>query len=408
MIEPIQHFFENSSMMLRIAMVFTLVLLAPVLFQKMRLPGVLGLILAGLLFGPWGLQLFRENGEVLIVFAALGKLFLLFFSGLDIELDALRKNMGKALRLAVLSFMIPSLAGVALGLIFGYNMLSSLMIAVLFSSHSIIAYPILARLGLQKHEPVSVTIAATAITDIASLLLLAICLPIHTTGFLIGPFLLQLVYIIAFVPAIVFGFKWLGKIAFKRLGEDPAQQMIFLLAIIGLSAQVAQMVNIEPIIGAFLAGLAVSTTLPDTGVRAQLETLGNTLFVPAFFISLGILIDPAVVTETIRNHFGLVASVTLVVLLTKFFSAWIAGKGMGYGVNDRVLVTSLTLPQVSSTLAVAFVAYESLNAQGERLIDESLLNSILVLMVVSAVVGSILTEWIAKRIAAATDEVTVK
>ena len=385
--------------MMRVVIVFGLVLIVPVMFEKLRLPGVLGLIVVGLVFGPWGFHLFKENAPTLVIFATLGKLLLLFFSGLDIELDVLKKNIGKAIGLAALSFLIPAVAGMALGLTFGYDILTSLMIAVLFSSHSIITYPILVKLGLQKHEPVTVTIAATALTDIASLVLLAICLPIHTTGFLIGPFLLQITYIVAFIPVIIFGCRWLGKKVFKRLGEDPAQQMIFLLVVIGISAEAADLVNIEPIIGAFLAGLAVGTTLPNIGVRAQLETLGNTLFVPAFFISLGILIDPAVLVATIRDHFALVSAVLIVVLGTKLLAAWLAGKSMNYSVDDRILMGSLTLPQVSSTLAVAIVAYESMNARGERLIDESILNSILVLMVLSAIIGSVWTERVARRIA---------
>lgn len=384
--------------MMRFVLFFSLILLAPRIFQKLRLPGVLAFIFVGVLFGPEGFHLFKEKGEVLIIFATLGKLLLLFFSGLDIEIAVLKKNLGKSLRLAALSFTIPALAGIALGLLFDYSFMTSLMIAVLFSSHSIIAFPILAKLGLTKHEPVSVTIGATAITDISSLLLFAICLPIHTIGFSIGPFLLQILYIAGFIPIIIFGFKWLGKVAFKRLGEDPSQQMIFLLLVVGISSQVAEMVNVEPIVGAFLAGLAVGATLPNIGVRTQLDTLGNIMFIPSFFISLGILIDPVVVIQTIQEHFALVVSVIFLVVISKSLAAWLAGKKIGYTVNDRILIGSLTLPQVSSTLAVALIAYESMNANGERLIDEPLLNSILVLMVVSAVVGTILTEWIAKRI----------
>jgi Kef-type K+ transport system membrane component KefB len=398
MIESLQNFFESSSMTMRFVLIFSLILLTPRLFQKLKLPAVLALIFIGVLFGPKGMHLFKENGQVLLIFAMLGKLLLLFFSGLDIEIDVLKKNLGKSLQLAALSFTIPALGGIVLGLLCDYSFMTSLMIAVLFSSHSIIAYPILARLGLTKHEPVSVTVGATAITDITSLVLFAICLPIHTTGFEVGPFLLQIIYIVGFIPIIIFGFQWLSKTVFKRLGEDAAQQMIFLLLVVGMSAQVAEMVNVEPIVGAFLAGLAVSTTLPNIGVRTQLDTLGNTLFIPSFFISLGILIDPVMVIQTVREHFALVVSVILVVMSSKVLAAWIAGKKIGYNVNDRVLIGSLTLPQVSSTLAVALIAYESMNTHGERLIDEPLLNSILVLMVVSAVIGTILTEWTAKRI----------
>ncbi len=400
MLDQIQHFFDGSSMMVRFVFVFGLVLLAPKIFEKLKLPGILSLIFVGLLFGPRGLHLFREGGEILVFFATLGKLLLLFFSGLDIELDVLKKNLSKSIWLAAMSFTLPALAGIIVGLVFGYGWMTAIMIAVLFSSHSIIAYPILVNLGIAKYEPVSVTIGATAITDIASLLLFAICLPIHTTGFSIGPFLLQILFIVVFIPATIFGFKWLGKVIFKKLGEDPAQQLIFLLLVVGIASQGAELVNIEPIVGAFLAGLAVSTTLPDKSIRTQLDTLGNTLFIPAFFISLGVLIDPVTVYQTVRDHFFLVVSVVLAVVLSKFLAAWLAGRKFEYSKNDWQLMGSLTIPQVSSTLAVALVAYESMNAKGDRLIDEVLLNSILVLMVVSAIAGTIITQRISNRIVA--------
>lgn len=400
MLSTIREIFEGASPMIRFVVVLALILLAPRLFQKFKLPGVLGLISVGVIFGPNGLHLFEENGKVLLLFALLGKLLLLFFSGLDIELEVLKKNLKKSILLAAFSFVIPALGGFLLGIIFDYSFMTSLMIAVLFSSHSVdISYPILSKLGLTKDEPVAVTIGATAITDIASLILFAICLPIHTTGFSPGPFILQLIFIAGFIPIMIIGFTWLGKKVFKHLGEDAAEQMIFLLLVVGSSAGVAELVNVEPIVGAFLAGLAVSSTLPDLGVRTQIDTLGNTLFIPAFFISLGILIDPIVVLQTIQNHFMLVLSIVLTVIITKVLAAWLAGKKFNYSLLQRSLIGSLMTPQVSSTLAVALVAYESFNAAGERLIDSAVLNSILVLMVVSAVAGTVATEFFGSRIA---------
>jgi len=399
-LDIIREIFEDASPMMRLVVALALILLAPRLFQKFKLPGVLGLIFVGLIFGPHGFHLFKENGQVLILFALLGKLLLLFFSGLDIELDVLRKNLKKSMTLAAFSFILPATGGFLLGIMFDYGFMTSLMIAVLFSSHSVdISYPILSKLGLTKEEPVAVTIGATAITDIASLILFAICLPIHTTGFYVGPFLLQLLFIVGFIPLIIYGFSWLGKTVFKRLGEDAAEQMIFLLLVVGSAAGVAELVNVEPIVGAFLAGIAVSRTLPDKGVRSQIDMLGNTLFIPSFFISLGILINPIIVIQTIQNHLALVFAIVFTVIVTKILAAWLAGTRFNYSTLQRAIMGSLITPQVSSTLAVALVAYESTNATGERLIDEAILNSILVLMVVSAVAGTVATEFIGKRIA---------
>jgi len=400
MLDFLRDFFDSSSPMMRIVFSFSLILLAPRLFERFKLPGVLALIFVGVLFGPRGFHLFSENGQVLMMFALLGKLLLLFFSGLDIEFDILKKNLKKSLLVAAFAFTLPAIAGITVELAFGYSIMTSVMIGILFSSHSVIGYPILTKLGLAKEESVAVTIGATAITDISSLIVFAICLPIHTTGFLIGPFLLQILYVIVFIPAALYGFNWWGKTTFKHLGEDSSQQMIFLLLVVGISAGVAELLHIESIVGAFLAGLAVSSTLPNVNVRKQLDTMGNTLFIPAFFISLGVLIDPVIVIQTMKEHLLLVIAVVAAVVITKFLSAWLAGAKFGYSTKHRILMGSLMLPQVSSTLAVALVAYESVNYAGENLIDEALLNSILVLMVVSAIVGTVITDQVGERIAA--------
>lgn len=399
MIDYIQQAFEGLSPLVRFALAFALVLLAPRIFERFRLPGVLALIAIGIGFGPRGLHLFRENGEVLMIFALLGKLLLLFFSGLDIEIDDLKKNIRKSLLLAGFSFFLPLIGGIVLGFVFDYGFLTSLMIGILFSSHSVIAYPILINKGIAKREAVAVTVGATAITDIASLIMFAICLPIHTTGFVWSAFLLQLVFIVAFIPGVIICFRWLGNNVFKRLGDDPAQQLIFLLLVVILAAQGAELVNMDSIVGAFLAGLAVSSTLPNKGIRGQLETLGNTLFIPAFFISLGVLIDPNTVLQTVREHLGLVVGVSGTLVVTKILAAQGAGALLKYDAMSKKLIGSLTIPQVSSTLAVALVAYESLNASGERLIDSALLNSILVLMVVTSLAGTILAQRFAIKMA---------
>lgn len=401
MIDDVQLAFDGLSPLVRFALAFGLVLLAPRIFERFRLPGVLALIAIGVAFGPRGLHLFRENGEVLMIFAILGKLLLLFFSGLDIEIDDLKKNIRKSLLLAGFSFSLPLIGGIVLGFAFDYGFLSSLMIGILFSSHSVIAYPIMINAGVAKREAVAVTVGATAITDIASLIMFAICLPIHTTGFVWSAFFIQLIFIVAFIPGVIISFRWLGNNVFKRLGDDPAQQLIFLLLVVILAAQGAELVNMDSIVGAFLAGLAVSSTLPNKGIRGQLETLGNTLFIPAFFISLGVLIDPNTVLQTVREHFGLVVGVSGTLVVTKILAAQWAGAWLKYDGISKKLIGSLTIPQVSSTLAVALVAYESMNAAGERLIDSALLNSILVLMVVTSLLGTILAQRFAIKMAAA-------
>jgi Kef-type K+ transport system membrane component KefB len=234
-------------------------------------------------------------------------------------------------------------------------------------------------------------------TDIASLLVLAVCIPIHKSGFALGTFALQVLQLAVYVPAVVLGLGWTARKLFARKPTKEGQFALMLL-LVAVAAVGAEAINLEDIIGAFLAGLAVNTATRDSEAKHDLEFIGNHLFIPVFFMTIGFLIDLRTFANTLVTHFWLVAGIVGGLIGAKFLAAEAARRLFGYTRDEGLTMWSLSLPQVAATLAAALVAYETTNAAGERLIGEPVLNSVIVLLVVSSVLGPILTERYASRL----------
>jgi Kef-type K+ transport system membrane component KefB len=384
-------------LLVRFAIFMAIFLLIPPLCRRMRVPPVVGLLLAGVALGPSGLHALTKAGSVVTVFGEIGKLLLMFFAGLEIDLSQFRRTARRSLAFGFLTFAIPQIVGTGVGLIAGYGWLPAVLIGSLMASHTLLGFPIVQRMKLVTDEAVAVTIGGTIFTDLTSLLVLAICLPIHTAGFSTGGFVLQIVEMVAFILFAVAGLGSLGHWLLERMGNAKDKQVTLILLMIAGAGIAAEAINLEPIIGAFLAGLAVNRALHHRGAREELEFLGHTLFIPMFFVSIGFLIDVRVFLQTLVGRPGMVAGIVGGLIGSKYLAAKLTQRLYGYSRAQGGLIWSLSLPQVAATLATAIVAYDTKNAAGVRLIDEPVINTVLVLVVVTSVLGPVLTEYFGRR-----------
>jgi Kef-type K+ transport system membrane component KefB len=384
----------------RFAIALLLFLTIPPLCKRIRLPAAVGLLLAGVVLGPSGLHIAPEHGEVAHFFADVGKLLLMFFAGLEIDLDQFLRIRNRSLTFGFATFFFPMLAGITVGLAFGYGWIGALLIGSLLASHTLLGFPIVQQLGLVRNEAVTVAIGATVFTDVASLLVLAICIPIHTTGFSASTFALQLVQLAVYVPVILFGLSAAAGYLMKRFEGSKEGQFLVMLLAVTVAAIGAEAIHLEGIVGAFLAGLAINRAVQHSEAKKELEFLGNSLFVPMFFVVVGFLINLRVFLETLVSHVPLVSSIVLGLIASKWIAAFISQKVLRYSRDEGLIMWSLSLPQVAATLAAALTAYQAMAADGSRLIDEPVLNSVIVLMVVTSVLGPVLTEIFGRRLAA--------
>jgi Kef-type K+ transport system membrane component KefB len=330
-------------------------------------------------------------------FAEIGKLLLMFFAGLEIDLSQFRRTGARSLVFGLLTFSIPMITGAGVGVLGGYGWLAAVLIGSLMASHTLLGFPIVQRLKLVTDEAVAVTIGGTVFTDLMSLLVLAVCLPIHTSGFSISAFAIQIGELVAYVLVVFVGLSTFARWLIERVGDSKERQVTLILLILALAGFGAEVINLESIIGAFVAGLAINRALKHSEAKEQLDFLGNTLFIPMFFVSIGFLIDVQVFLKTLVERSGLVVGIVGGLIAAKFVAAQLTQRLYGYSRSEGHLIWSLSLPQVAATLAAAIVAFQTKNAAGARLIDESVINTVLVLVVVTSILGPVLTEYFGRQ-----------
>lgn len=269
------------------AVLLAVILTVPILFERLRLPGLVGLLAAGVALGPNGLHLLHTKLPAMQLLSDIGLLCLMFVAGLEVDIAQFRKKKHRSAGFGSLTFLMPMIAGTLVGRLFGFDWNASILIGSLLASHTLLAYPIVSRLGVVGNEAVIVTIGATIFTDIGALLVLAVCVGIHAGDFTIVKLLTLLVSLIVYTAVVLFGFDWAGREFFRRTGDREGNQFLFVLLAVFLASLGAQLIGVEKIIRAFLAGLAVNDVVGEGPVKEKVVFVGNVLFIPIFFVDLG-------------------------------------------------------------------------------------------------------------------------
>lgn len=360
---------------------FVIVLLAPIIFNKIRIPSLIGLIIAGAVIGPYGVGLMLRDSNMIMLGNA-GLLYIMFLAGIEIDVAEFRKNSAKSLVFGMLTFSIPMIIGTFAGLyLLNLTLISSILLASMFASHTLVAYPIISKLGAGKNRAVTVAVGGTMITDTLALLVLAIIVSMNE-GQVTPAFWTQMTLsLILFSLVVVFLFPIVGRWFFKKF-HDSTSQFIFVMTMIFLGGFLAELAGIEAIIGAFLAGLSMNRLIPHvSSLMNRIGFVGNAIFIPIFLISVGMLIDyHAFVTgfETLK----VAVVMTVVAILAKFLAAWVTQKIYGYTKAERMLIFGLSNAQAAATLAAIMVGHRV------GLLDDSILNGTIVMILVTCTVAS--------------------
>ena len=395
---------QSLPLLVKFAVALAVIVIVPQVSRRVRLPSVVGLLLCGVLFGPYGLGLVGKNRPIADFLAELGKLMLMFSAGLEIDLELFRRVQRRSMIFGLITTSLPLILGTLVGFIYGYRTIAAIVIGSLLASHTLLAAPIIARLGEIKLEPITVTYGATMMSDTLSLIVFAICASTFQRGFTVSRLAIQLLEIALFVPLILLGLSRLGAYLLKKVEDDESAYFAIMLAVVVVASLLAQAINLPGIVGAFLSGLALNAAVQQKAAKKDLEFIGGSLLIPIFFIATGFLINPTALVSTVRNNFVLVSAIIGALMLGKFVAATIAARAFGYSRDARMTVWSLTLPQVAATLAATLVAYQTFNPVHQRLLDDRMLNVVLVLMLVTSILGPILTEHYAPRLVEQTQE----
>ncbi len=373
------------------AVLLVVILAVPPVFERLRLPGLVGLLAAGVVLGPNALQLLNTKSETMSLLSDIGLVYLMFVAGLEVDMEQFRRTKNRSIGFGSFTFAIPLIMGTLVGRLFNFDWNASILIGSLFASHTLLAYPIVRRLGVVNNEAVTVTIGATIFTDIGALLVLAVCIAINAGEFSPLRLAILLGSLAIYSAAILFGFDWLGKEFFRRSKDDQGNQFLFVLLALFLASVGAQLIGVEKIIGAFLAGLAVNDVLGGGPVKEKVEFVGSVLFIPIFFVDLGLLVDLPAFVKSISTIW-LTAAIVVGLIVSKLLAAVLAKFVYRYNFVEMMTMWSLSMPQVGATLAATLVGYRA------GVLNEGVLNSVIVLMLVTSTLGPILTARFAPQL----------
>ena len=377
---------------LKFLLILVIILAAPLLLNKLRIPHLLGLIIAGAIIGPNGFNLVLRDSSIILSGTA-GLLYIMFLAGLEIDLGDFKKNKWKSLTFGMYTFLVPMALGTLVGLyVLNFSMLTSILLASMFASHTLIAYPIISKLGITKDKAVGITVGGTMITDTLALLVLTVIVEM-AVGDVDDWFWYRLgAAIILFFAFVMIVFPIVGRWFFKRC-EDNVSQYIFVLVMVFLGAYLAELAGLESIIGAFLAGMALNRLIPSTSpLMNRVEFVGNAIFIPFFLIGVGMLIDyRAFFTNWDTIKVG--AVMIVVATVAKFVAAWLTQKTFRMSVDQRRVIFGLSNAQAAATLAAVMVGYnvilgETPTGEPIRLLNESVLNGTILMILVTCTMAS--------------------
>jgi Kef-type K+ transport system membrane component KefB len=375
------------------AIVAMLIVLAPIAMARWRLPGMVGLIIAGAVLGPHAIGVLDYNASF-VLFGTVGLLYLMFGAALEIDGAMLKRHWLSSVVFGLLTFAIPFGVGLGVGfLVLGLSLPAALLLSSVFASHTLLAYPIASRLGLSNHRVVTASVGGTFLSEPLALFALAVVADSPGSAFTAFTLIKPALVLLAFGAAAMLGLPRLARWFFRRVAEDGVAEFAFVLAAIFASASIGHVFGVEPVIGAFIAGLALNKVIPHTSaLMARLRFSGDALFVPFFLLSIGMLLN----VRPFAGDAHAWAVAGLVVLAT-FFAKWAAAELsrliLRFSGDEARVMFGMSLPHAAGTLATVLIGFKL------KLFDHTVVNATILLILASCMLGPWLVDRYARRLA---------
>ena len=373
-----------------IAIVLAIILFVPMACRKVRIPGIVGFILMGILIGPYGFELIGLS----VAIRALGKMGMLYImlqAGIEIDINDFAQHRRNAVIYGFYSFLFPFVLGLLTSRLLGYNWTTCTLLGAMYGSHTLMTYPIVNRYGVQKNAAVNIAVGGTMLTITLSLLVLAILKSnfIYTDSLTVGALLGRIALFIALVIGL---FPWLAKRFFKRW-NDPTSGFLVVMLLMSLSAYIADWAGLEGILGAFVCGVALNRLVPNRSPLMQrISFVGNNIFVPLFLIGVGMMINIQVIWS---GWLTLILALVMIAtkLVGKWLASWLAQFSFSMQAVERQLMFGLTHATAAGTLAIVTIGYET------GIFDDAILNAAVIMILILCTTASFVTEYAAKQLA---------
>ena len=377
--------------------VLCIVLFAPLLFNKLRMPHIIGMILAGLLIGPNGLNILERDSSFEL-FGKVGLYYIMFLASLEVNMQEMKQAKNGALLMGLAVFFIPIILGmVANTFILKYDFIASLLLASMYASYTLISYPIVARYGLSRLRCVNFVVGGAMITDTLTLFVLAIIAGTFT-GEADGWFVLFMLFkLLAIAAIIIFLFPRIARYFFRNY-NDSVIQYIFVMVMLFLGAGMMELAGMEGILGAFITGLVLNPLIPHSSpLMRRIDFVGNAIFIPYFLIGVGMMID----IRVLFNGGGslLVAGIMIGTALTgKWLASFLVARRYRMSWNEQGLMFGLSTSQAAATLAAAFVGHGIILSDGSRLLNDDVLNGTILLILATCLVSSLISDVASRKL----------
>lgn len=374
------------------SLILFIILLSPILLRKLNIPGIIGLIISGVLIGPHGFNILAKNSAV-DLFSTIGLLYIMFIAGLELDLNEFKANRNKSVLFGLFTFSIPLAIGYPVVHYFlGYDFNASFLTASMFATHTLVAYPIVSRMGIAKNQAVAIAVGGTILTDTAVLIILAVIIANHQGSLNVQFWLRMGISLVIFLAIMFIIIPRIAKWFFQKLESEKHSHYIFVLAVVFFAAFLAEVAGVESIIGAFVAGLALNKLIPhSSALMNRIEFIGNSLFIPFFLISVGMLVNVKVITNG-PEAWIIAITLSAVALGGKWLAAWLTQVAFKYTGAQRQLIFGLSGAHAAATLAVILVGFRA------GILDENILNGTIILILIACVVASFVTEQATKKI----------
>ncbi|OGU58524.1 MAG: hypothetical protein A2X64_01380 [Ignavibacteria bacterium GWF2_33_9] len=374
------------------AIVLIIILLSPIVLKRFKIPGIVGLIISGMIIGPNGLNLLAVDSSV-ILFGTIGLLYIMFLAGVELDLNEFRKNKFKSIFFGLLIFVIAS----SLGFFFAHfllkmNLFASILIGAMSSTFTLVSYPIVSRLGLVSHRSIVLAVGGVILTDLLALIVLVLMksFAAQTDNFFVVIKILISLSVLMLLTFVVY--PKIAKWYFKNIEEVGTWQFIFVLALLFTAAFLAQLLGFEPIIGAFAAGLALNPIIPKhSSLMDRLSFFGNSIFIPFFLIQVGMIINIGVIVKGWQViEFALMLTISS--MLSKWIAAYIIQKSFSFSSTERNFLFGVSVSQAAALIAIVLVGYQI------GILEERIFNSSILIVLITSLVSSFFTEYYGRKL----------
>jgi Kef-type K+ transport system membrane component KefB len=396
------HYLPVKNPVLILALTLLIILFSPLLFKRFKIPGIIGLIIAGVFIGPNSLHIIESTNSFELL-SKTGLLYIMFLAGLEIDMQEFRQNRSKSIVFGALTFLVPISIGYLVCIyVFHFSLWSSVLLASMFSTHTLLSYPIVSNMGIVKNRAVQITFGGTIITDSAVLILLGIITNV-VTGEMNGSFWIKIIVSLGLLFfSTLYLLPKISRWFFRNIEAQASSHYIYVLAVVFISGFLSELAGVEPIIGAFLSGLGLNKVIPHNSILMnRIVFIGNTLFIPFFLISAGMLVDLKLFFK--GSDALLFAGILCVVgLLTKYFAAWLTAFIYKFSKPERNIIFGLSVSHAAATLAIIKVGFDI------GLFDQNIINATIILILISCLVSSFVSERAARQIAVLEKDVSRK